>query len=90
VVCPIVDLFDQWDHAFLTGNDSEYPLVVLALCVGLAFMLARLAIRISAHLPVSGRTSATASACNPFSSLKQPAAVVFVPGSSPPALPLRI
>lgn len=90
VVCPIVDLFDQWDHALLTGNDSEYPLVVLALCVGLAFALARIAIRISSHVPASGRTSAIAMAASLFSSLMEPAAVVFAPGSSPPALPLRI
>ena len=25
VLCPLVDMFDQWDHALQTGNDSEYP-----------------------------------------------------------------
>jgi|SRR5215469_16379501 len=91
VVCPIVDLFDKWDHALLTGNDSEYPLVMLALCVGLAFALARFAIRFSSRLPVSGRISAIASTMmNLFASLLQPTRLVGAPGSSPPALPLRI
>lgn len=48
VVCPLVDLFDQWDHALQTGSDTEYPLVVLALCVGAAFLLSRLALKIAA------------------------------------------
>ena|SRR5579863_3487132 len=42
LVCPLVDLFDQWDHALQTGSDSEYPLVILALCVGLVLALGRL------------------------------------------------
>ena len=42
IVCPVLELFDHWDHTLQTGNDTEYTLVVLALCVGLAFSLARL------------------------------------------------
>jgi hypothetical protein len=41
-VCPFVEMFDQWDHTIQTGNDIEYALVVLALCVGVAHMFARL------------------------------------------------
>jgi ABC-type amino acid transport system permease subunit len=41
IVCPLVDLFDNWDHAMQTGNETEYALLVLALCVGLAYLLAR-------------------------------------------------
>ena len=41
IVCPIVDLFDTWDHAIQTGNETEYALFVLALCVGLAYSFAR-------------------------------------------------
>jgi hypothetical protein len=39
LVCPLTELFDQWDHTLQTGNDSEYTLVILALCVGAAFLL---------------------------------------------------
>ena len=34
-------MFDQWDNTIQTGNDTEYTLVVLALCVGAAYSLAR-------------------------------------------------
>jgi hypothetical protein len=41
VICPLVEMFDRWDHTLQTGNDSEYALVVLALCVGVAYSIAR-------------------------------------------------
>jgi hypothetical protein len=41
-VCPLVELFDGWDHTLQTGNDTEYTLVVLALCIGIVFALVRL------------------------------------------------
>ena len=34
---PIVEAFDQWDHTLLDGNDTEANLVIVALCIGLAF-----------------------------------------------------
>ena len=40
-VCPIVEMFDQWDHTIQTGNDTEYALVAVALCVGAAYAFAR-------------------------------------------------
>src|SRR5215472_5842964 len=42
VICPLVETFDNWDHTIRTGNDTEYTLVVLALCVGVAYSFARL------------------------------------------------
>jgi len=38
-------MFDHWDHTLQTGNDTEYTLVVIALCVGLAFSMARVYVR---------------------------------------------
>jgi hypothetical protein len=35
-------MFDHWDHELQTGNDTEYALVLLALCIGAACSLARL------------------------------------------------
>src|SRR5216684_179382 len=40
-VCPLLETFDTWDHTVQTGNDTEYALVVLALCVGAAYSAAR-------------------------------------------------
>src|SRR6266851_2977359 len=44
-VCPLVDMFDNWDHAMQTGNDTEYALVVLGLCIGVAFSFTRVVLR---------------------------------------------
>ena len=61
-VCPIVEMFDYWDHTIQTGSDTEYALVVLALCVGVAYSFARiikqaLALCISAFASLSSPQS---------------------------------
>src|ERR1700730_2597269 len=50
LVCPFVEMFDNWDHTAQTGNDTEYALVVLALCVGVVYTLARLIVTLSPGL----------------------------------------
>ena len=50
LICPLTDLFDQWDHTLQTGHDSEYPMVIVALCVGAAFELGHLIARLSPDL----------------------------------------
>lgn len=47
VVCPILELFDRWDHTVQTGQDTEYALVVVALCIGAAYAFARFVLRVS-------------------------------------------
>jgi hypothetical protein len=37
---PILEMVDQWDHTLQDGNDTEVNLVVVALCVGVAFSVA--------------------------------------------------
>jgi hypothetical protein len=37
---PILEMFDQWDRTLEDGNDTEINLVVVALCVGVAFCVA--------------------------------------------------
>jgi hypothetical protein len=41
LVCPLVEMFDQWDHTIQTGIDTEYTFVVLGLCVGVAYTFVR-------------------------------------------------
>jgi predicted subunit of tRNA(5-methylaminomethyl-2-thiouridylate) methyltransferase len=88
LVCPLVDLFDQWDHALQTGNDSEYPLVILALCVGIAFALGQLIVTLSQNLQTSSIKYVFQSALNSLAFLIRPTALA-IPSSSPP-LSLRI
>jgi hypothetical protein len=37
---PIAEMFDQWDHTYQDGNDTELNVVVIALCVGAALSIA--------------------------------------------------
>ena len=41
---PIVEMFDQWDHTYQDGNDTEADAVVAALCVGVAIAIGTIAI----------------------------------------------
>lgn len=43
-LCPVLELFDQWDDTLQTGNDTEYALVIVGLCVGVAYALTRFAL----------------------------------------------
>ena len=47
LVCPLVDMFDYWDHAAQTGNDTEYIFVIVGLCVGALYTFARVVLKIS-------------------------------------------
>jgi hypothetical protein len=88
VLCPLVDLFDQWDHALQTGSDSEYPLVVLALCVGLAFFLARVTVTRCSNVTFSRVRFTLQSALNSLPCTNTAPAIADAPGSPP--LSLRI
>ena len=41
LVCPILEVLDSWDPPIQTGNDSEYSLVIAALCAGAACLFVR-------------------------------------------------
>jgi len=41
LICPLLETFDSWDDTIQTGNDTEYTLVILALCIGIAYSFAR-------------------------------------------------
>ena len=88
LLCPLVDLFDQWDRALQTGSDSEYPLVVLALCVGLAFFLARTTAHICSNVLFSSIRFTLQSVLNSSSDWNAGAVSASTPGSPP--LSLRI
>jgi hypothetical protein len=88
LVCPLVEMFDQWDHTLQTGNDTEYLLVLLALCVGALFVLGRLIVTLSPNFPASGISYALQSALNSMLFLIRPTAVALA--SASPPLSLRI
>jgi len=89
VVCPLVEVFDQWDHTVQTGSDTEYTLVVLALCIGAVYSFARCIITKPLFASAAGFIS-DSSACNPLSSFRCNSLAVIPFSGSPPALALRI
>jgi hypothetical protein len=50
LVCPLLEVFDHWDNTLQTGNDTEYTLVILSLCIGSTFCVARLILTISRQI----------------------------------------
>ena len=89
LICPLVETFDTWDHTIQTGNDTEYGLVVLALCVGVAYSFARFIFK----SPVLGFVAKSVfTSCAQKSSFSVPCSFTFLPfdAASLPSLPLRI
>jgi hypothetical protein len=89
VVCPFVDMFDNWDHAMQTGNETEYALVALALCAGVAYSVARFILTFPPFRSVGNLVSKLC-ACK-LLPLALPGSFFVSPVPlSPPTLPLRI
>jgi hypothetical protein len=83
-----VELFDYWDHTMQTGNDTEYTLVVLALCIGIVFTLVRLTASLFSNFLVSNARSRLQSLQNASFFLIAAGTLAFISGSPP--LNLRI
>ena len=88
LVCPVVEMFDQWDHTLQTGNDTEYLLVLLALCVGALFVLGQLIVAFDPKFPESSVGFTLRSAPGSLLLLIRPTALASASGSPP--LSLRI
>jgi len=86
-ICPMVEAFDQWHDAVETGSDTEYAVVVLALCIPVALSFSRLFQR-----AISEVVRATIAPCKPQKSNEPELEMTFVLSSatSPPVLSLRI
>jgi hypothetical protein len=82
-------MFDQWDDTIQTGNDTEYGLVVLALCVGVAYSFAQFIFKCS--LPrFLARNALTARVHKAFRSTPCSFVPLLFNPLSPPTLALRI
>jgi hypothetical protein len=87
LLCHVLELFDHWDHTAQTGSDTECALVVVGLCVGVAYAFARFVLTpvvetVSKTVPDFSYTTLDPEDCGPFF-------IVPIP-LSPPALALRI
>ena len=84
---PIVEIFDQWDHTFQDGNDTEANVVIAALCIGVAVAIGTVVViaRIRA-LASNSRLYANAPQVVPYAAT---CLASLLPASSPPT-PLRL
>ncbi|PYT80314.1 MAG: hypothetical protein DMG40_13050 [Acidobacteria bacterium] len=53
MVCPVLEMFDRWDHTLQTGQDTEYSLVLLALSLSIVYVLSRFVLKL--RLPDLGK-----------------------------------
>jgi hypothetical protein len=88
-ICSLVETFDKWDHTIQTGNDTEYALVVLALCVGVAYSFARFVFK-SAVLGFIAKSVFASCAQKSFLAGQCSFTFLLFDAMNPPSLPLRI
>jgi hypothetical protein len=88
LVCPLVEMFDSWDHTLQTGNDTEYALVVLALCAGVTYSLARIVFK--SPLGFLAKSVFAFQGRKSFLSARRSFMLPLLGATSPPPLPLRI
>jgi hypothetical protein len=87
-ICPVLEIFDHWDHTLKTGTDTEYVLVALALCVGLMYSVAQVMIALCGNF--FARIAAYICG-NKYSTVLSLSAVPLPAASeSPPLFSLRI
>jgi len=89
-VCPLVELFDYWDDPAPSGNDTEYSLVVLALCIGVAYTLARFTFKNWTVLDFLARSVASDVHKPSYFETSWSLTQLLFQDLSPPGLPLRI
>ena len=88
LICPVLEMFDRWDHTVQTGQDTEYTFVVLALCVGALYALAKLIVTFCPELTAARFISDfSRSEVSPFPIIWSAA---LAPLSESPPLSLRI
>ena len=88
LLCPLVDMFDYWDHAPQTGNDTEYTIVIVGLCVGALYTFTRVVLKISRSALSKG--TAVIDGCLSLSSTSLNLIVNSLISASPPLAALRI
>jgi hypothetical protein len=89
LVCPLLETFDSWDDTIQSGNDTEYALVILALCVGVAYSFSRF-ISKSELFGIVTKSIFTSCTQKSFLSTQCTFSLLLFDATSPPALPLRI
>lgn len=88
LVCPVVEMFDCWDHTPQTGNDTEYTFVIVGLCFGALYTFARVGPKINPSL--RAKTARAMDALVPVLARDSAQLVNAFISASPPPVSLRI
>ena len=88
-VCPVLEMFDHWDHTLQTGNDTEYTLVLLALCTGMVCALAQRIVALCRNSSATIATYIDSAIRNSTLFLMRPISLTATT-ESPPLFSLRI
>src|ERR1700688_1136670 len=89
LVCPVMQMFDHWDHELQTGQDTESAFMVLALCIGATFVLTQAVLYMSKGLPARAIKTPRGLFRSPLEVFSGVGATVFLSASPPPSI-LRI
>jgi hypothetical protein len=88
LVCPLIESLDVWHETLSDGNDTEFALVVAALCVGAGYVVARLIFKSEFSSSIS--SSVLADYSGQFFTFLLGFHPLRFAATSPPVLPLRI
>jgi MFS-type transporter involved in bile tolerance (Atg22 family) len=88
IVCPVIEMFDHWDHTLQTGSETEYTFVILGLCIGVTYAFARAVLNVVGS-SVSNTAASYSFLPTFFAAFLNPAANALIPASPPPTT-LRI
>jgi hypothetical protein len=88
-VCPVMQMFDHWDHELKTGQDTETTFVILALCVGATLVCTRAVVYVSRVLRVQAIRASRKLSHHSLDTLSALGATPFL-AASPPLAILRI
>ena len=90
VVCPLIEMFDYWDHTAQTGSDTEYIFVIIALCVGVTFTFARFVLGLTSSLSYAAEDISNFGATQTLFLRGRGSFFTILIPFSPPVLALRI
>jgi hypothetical protein len=88
-ICPMVEMFDHWHDAIQTGSDTEYAVVVLALCIPVAVSFSRIVRRTMSGVVRAVTASLTPQKSRCYGS-EFKLSFVLLSATSPPIFSLRI
>lgn len=89
IICAISETLDRWDNSFQSGDETESSVLILALCLGAAFLLVRRFLAITRYGSCTTAVFEAGSLAESCLLL-----IAFIAGSSivgsPPIIALRI